>query len=106
VDLSKVRYLVEEVASGRLKLNDGYPALDDHFQTSLPGLYITGQAATRDFGPCFGFVRGCIASARIVASALQQGRFAKHVVSPVLSTATTEKSLVSARVRSSASGRR
>jgi cation diffusion facilitator CzcD-associated flavoprotein CzcO len=106
VDLSKVRYLVEEVASGRLKLNDGYPALDDHFQTSLPGLYITGQAATRDFGPCFGFVRGCIASARIVASALQRGRFAKHVVSPVLSTATTEKSLVSARVRSSASGRR
>jgi len=79
VDLSKVKYLVEEIARGHLKLSDGYPALDDDFQTSLPGLYITGQAATRDFGPCFGFVRGCIASARIVVSALQQVWNAKRV---------------------------
>jgi thioredoxin reductase len=70
VELSKVPNLAEEVASGRLKVVEGYPVLGDDFQTSLPGLYITGQAATRDFGPCFGFVRGCIAAARIIVSGL------------------------------------
>jgi FAD-dependent urate hydroxylase len=68
VDISKVSYLADEVASGRLTTNDGSPALDQNFQTTLSGLYITGQAAMRDFGPCFGFTRGCIASARIIVS--------------------------------------
>jgi hypothetical protein len=32
---------------------DGFPALAPEFQTNLPNLYITGLAATRDFGPFF-----------------------------------------------------
>jgi FAD-dependent urate hydroxylase len=68
VDLSKVTYLADEVASDRLRVKDGFPALNEGFQTTLPGLYITGQAAMRDFGPCLGFVRGCIASARIIVT--------------------------------------
>jgi len=71
VDVAKVNYLADEVTSGRLAANEGFPALDEDLQTTIPGLYITGQAATRDFGPCFGFVRGCIASARIIVSACQ-----------------------------------
>jgi FAD-dependent urate hydroxylase len=71
VDLAKVNYLADEVATGRLTVYEGYPALDEDLQTTIAGLYITGQAATRDFGPCFGFVRGCIASARIIVSACQ-----------------------------------
>jgi thioredoxin reductase len=71
VDLTKVDYLAEAVASGRLRVIDGYPALDEDFQTTLRGLYITGQAAARDFGLLFGFVRGCIASARIIVAGLQ-----------------------------------
>jgi cation diffusion facilitator CzcD-associated flavoprotein CzcO len=72
VDLSKVEYLAEEIASGRLKVDSGFPVLNDDTQTTLPGLYITGQAATRDLGPCFGFVRACIASARIIVKDVQR----------------------------------
>jgi hypothetical protein len=74
VDLSNVTYLADEVASGRLKVDSGFPKLDDNVQTTLPGLYITGQAATRDFGPFFGFIRGCIASARIIVAGVRRSR--------------------------------
>ena len=36
------------------------------FGTSVPGLYIPGFPATRDFGPFFGFVRGAVPAARII----------------------------------------
>lgn len=72
VDLLNVPYLSDEVASGRLKIDGAFPILNDDAETTLPGLYITGQAATRDLGPCFGFVRGCIASARIIVKDLQR----------------------------------
>jgi FAD-dependent urate hydroxylase len=71
VDVSRVNYLAKDVASGELGVNDGFPILDEDFQTTMPGLYIVGQASTRHFGPFFGFVRGCIASARIVVASLQ-----------------------------------
>jgi FAD-dependent urate hydroxylase len=74
VDLSRVTYLETELASGGVKVNNGFPVLDEDFQTTLSGLYIVGQASMSDFGPCFGFVRGCIASARIVVAGLQRGR--------------------------------
>jgi thioredoxin reductase len=72
VDLPRVLYLTEEIASGRLKVAGGFPMLDDDAQTTVPGLYITGQAATRDQGPWFGFVRGCIASARIIIAGVKR----------------------------------
>lgn len=72
VDLSRVSYLAEDVASGGLRVSDGFPVLDEDFQTTLPGLYIVGQASIPHFGPFFGFIRGCIASARIVVASLQR----------------------------------
>jgi FAD-dependent urate hydroxylase len=72
VDLAQVPYLGEEIASGRLCLADGFPILDDDAQTTLPGLYIAGQAATHNFGPCFGFVCGCVASARMIVAGMQR----------------------------------
>ena len=72
VDVSRVKYLAKEVASGDLRVSDGFPILDEDFQTTIPGLYIVGQASTRYFGPFFGFVRGCIATARIVVASLQR----------------------------------
>ncbi len=71
VDLSKVSYLADEIGSARLTVNEGFPVLDEDLQTTVSGLYITGQAATHAFGPCFGFVRGCIASAQIIVSGCQ-----------------------------------
>ena len=62
-DLARVPYLsgvINDVA-----LVDGFPALDEHFQTTVAGLYVTGFSATRDFGPFFGFVKGAPAAATL-----------------------------------------
>jgi hypothetical protein len=46
--------------------------LDEHMQTSVPGLFVTGFAATCDFGPFFGFVRACPAAAQIIVRGTRQ----------------------------------
>jgi cation diffusion facilitator CzcD-associated flavoprotein CzcO len=63
-DLSKVPYL--RGVTGKVELADGFPVLDESFQTTLDGLYITGFSATRDFGPFFGFVRAAPAAATLI----------------------------------------
>jgi hypothetical protein len=40
--------------------------LDDHFQTSIPGLFITSMPATQDFGPFFSFTVAVRASAQLI----------------------------------------
>ncbi len=54
----------------RIDLVDGFPVLDEGFQSSIPGLYITGFAATRDFGPFLGFTKACPAAATIIVDSL------------------------------------
>jgi FAD-dependent urate hydroxylase len=49
-----------------LETVEGYPVLDTEFQSNLPNLYVTGLAATRDFGPFFGFTVACPAAAKII----------------------------------------
>jgi cation diffusion facilitator CzcD-associated flavoprotein CzcO len=68
VDMRAVPYLSGVV--DELELADGFPVLDDHFQSSLPGLFVTGFPATRDFGPFFGFVRGCPVAASLTTVGL------------------------------------
>ncbi len=58
----------------RLETTDGFPTLDEHFQTSVPGLFMPGFVATRDFGPFFGFVRGCPAAATLIVRGLALSR--------------------------------
>src|SRR5215208_6011277 len=67
-DMTKVPYLAGVI--DRLELADGFPILDEHFQSSLEGLFITGFPATRDFGPFFGFVRGCPVAATLTTKGL------------------------------------
>jgi FAD-dependent urate hydroxylase len=55
----------------RIEVLDGYPVLDEGFQTSVDGLYITGFSATRDFGPFFGFVKGAPASSTVIVRDLE-----------------------------------
>ena len=62
-DLAQVPYLAGVL--DRIKVTDGFPNLTEGFETSLEGLYITGFASTRDFGPFYGFTKGCPSSARI-----------------------------------------
>ena len=49
---------------------DGFPVLDEGFESLVSGLYFTGFAATRDFGPFFGFTKGCPAAASILVDGL------------------------------------
>ena len=63
-DLWRVPYLaglVEQIDQAQ-----GFPVLDEPFGTNLSGLYITGFSATNDFGPFFGFVKGCPAAATLI----------------------------------------
>jgi FAD-dependent urate hydroxylase len=69
-DMTKVPYLSGLVDD--LELADGFPVLDEHFQSSVPGLFITGFPATRDFGPFFGFVRGCPVAATLTVAGLKE----------------------------------
>ena len=71
VDIEHVPYLSKTTILPRLKAMNGFPVLDEDFQTSVPGLYITGIAATRDFGPTYAFVRGCPSSAKIIGDHIQ-----------------------------------
>ena len=71
VDLQKVPYLSKATIMPQLKTSNGYPVLDEYFQSTVPGLYITGVAAKQDFGPVYAFVRGCPSSARIIGDHIQ-----------------------------------
>jgi cation diffusion facilitator CzcD-associated flavoprotein CzcO len=69
-DMRKVPYLAGVVDG--MELTDGFPVLDEHFQSSVPGLFVTGFPATRDFGPFFGFVRGCPVAATLTTDGLKE----------------------------------
>src|SRR5215210_8525993 len=69
-DMKKVPYLAGLVDD--LELANGFPVLDEHFQSSVPGLFVTGFPATRDFGPFFGFVRGCPVAATLTTAGLKE----------------------------------
>jgi len=71
-DMKKVPYLSGVV--DRMELSDGFPVLDEHFQTSVPGLYVTGFPATRDFGPFFRFVRGCVPAVTLTVEGLKKAQ--------------------------------
>jgi cation diffusion facilitator CzcD-associated flavoprotein CzcO len=67
-NLPNVPYL--EGLVDRINLVDGFPVLDEAFQSSIAGLYITGFAATRDFGPFLGFTKACPAAATLIVNDL------------------------------------
>jgi hypothetical protein len=62
-DLAAVPYLADVLEA--VAVTDGFPDLSPGFETTLPGLFVTGFASTRDFGPFYGFTKGCPSSARI-----------------------------------------
>jgi FAD-dependent urate hydroxylase len=71
-DLARVPYLAGVI--DRIEVVDGFPRLDEAFGTTLDRLYVPGFAATRDFGPFFGFVKAAPAAASlIVADLLARG---------------------------------
>ncbi|MGZ4472506.1 MAG: FAD-dependent oxidoreductase [Nocardioidaceae bacterium] len=69
-DLARVPYLAGVL--DEVSVTDGFPDLTEGFETTLPGLYITGFASTRDFGPFYGFTKGCPSAARIAVTEMVQ----------------------------------
>ena len=65
-DLAAVPYLAGVL--DRVSVTDGFPDLSPGFETTLAGLFVTGFAATRDFGPFYGFTKGCPSAARIAVA--------------------------------------
>ncbi|MEN3329927.1 MAG: FAD-dependent urate hydroxylase [Acidobacteriota bacterium] len=54
----------------QLETRNGFPVLDEHFQTSIKGLFITSMPATQDFGPFFAFTISARVSAKLICEAL------------------------------------
>ena len=72
VDISNVPYLSAGNIIGQLESRNGFPVLNEDFETSVPGLFITSMPATQDFGPFFGFTIAARVSARLICNALSE----------------------------------
>jgi len=72
VTIDDVPFLKEGNILHRLAVADGFPVLDEYFQTNIPGLFITGMAAARYFGPFFGFTISVRTSAKLMGKALMK----------------------------------
>jgi cation diffusion facilitator CzcD-associated flavoprotein CzcO len=66
VNLAQLPLLANGNLMARLETRNGFPVLDEHFQTNLPGLYITSMPAAQDFGPFFAFTISVRTSARLI----------------------------------------
>jgi cation diffusion facilitator CzcD-associated flavoprotein CzcO len=71
VRMEQVPFLSRGNILPRLATRNGVPVLDEQFQTSVPGLFITSMPANPDFGPFFAFTVSVRTSARIIGRALQ-----------------------------------
>lgn len=70
VDIARVPVLAAGNVLERLETRNGFPVLDDHFETSVPGLFITSMPAMQDFGPFLGFTVAVRASAKLISRRL------------------------------------
>jgi FAD-dependent urate hydroxylase len=70
VEFRQVPFLQGSKILGKLNMQDGFPELDEHFQSSVPRMFITSMAATQQFGPFYGFTVVVRASARLIGRAV------------------------------------
>ena len=66
VDIAQLPLLAAGSLLEQLETQNGFPVLDDHFETSIPELFITSMPATQDFGPFFGFTISVRTSAKLI----------------------------------------
>jgi len=72
VRIDRVPFLAEGNIIEKLSVQNGFPVLDDHFQTNLPGLFITSMPAAQDFGPFFAFTVSVRTSAKLIGDAIAE----------------------------------
>ena len=70
VEIGQVPFLAQGNILGKLNIKDGFPVLDNHFQTNIPGLFVTSMAATQEFGPFFAFTISVRTSAKLICQAI------------------------------------
>jgi FAD-dependent urate hydroxylase len=69
VDVNQIPFIKGGLLND-ISARNGFPVLDEHFQTSVKGLYFTSMPAGQDFGPFFGFTISVRASAKIIGNAM------------------------------------
>ncbi len=72
VDVNRLTFLGEGLRS-RIKAVESAPVLSPRFESSVPGLYLTGLAAAPSFGPLMRFVFGVDYTATTLARHLKRG---------------------------------
>ena len=72
VDVGQIPYLARGNILSTLQTHNGYPRLDECFQSNIPGLYFTSLPAAQDFGPFFGFVIGASVAARVIGASIER----------------------------------
>jgi thioredoxin reductase len=70
MNVEKVPFLTQGNILAHLETRNGFPVLDEHFQSNVPGLFFTSMCATQDFGPFFAFTAGVRTSAKLIGAAL------------------------------------
>jgi len=71
VDITRLPLLASNLLD-RMQTRNGFPVLDNHFETSVPGLFITSMPAMQDFGPYLGFTISVRTSAKLICQRLTQ----------------------------------
>jgi hypothetical protein len=70
VQIERVPFLAAGNVLQQLTARNGFPELDDHFQTNIPGLHMTSMPAVQDFGPFWAFTIAAPVSAQIIGRRL------------------------------------
>ena len=71
-DVHRVPYLANPTISRFLRVAEGFPVLDEAFQSNMSGLLFAGPLAVKDFGPFFGFVIGSPTAARVIVDEVKR----------------------------------
>jgi thioredoxin reductase len=87
VDVNRLGFLSEDLRS-RIHAVEAAPVLSQRFESSVPGLYLTGLAAAPSFGPVMRFVFGVEYTARLLA---------RHLKGAVRTTSSANRAHVDAR---------
>ncbi len=66
VSVSRIPFLSAGNLLPDLRTEDGFPLLDDDFESTVPGLFFTGIVAVQSFGPLFASIATCRAAAQII----------------------------------------
>jgi len=69
-DTSSIPFIANGNIANELQTKNGYPTLDETFQSNVPGLFFTSYPAARDFGEYFAYTMAVQVSSKIIGGIL------------------------------------